>query len=180
MDSGGEQMNKSHEQVEDDKNVQDSTESFQDMSITPIDFVPSAESSKLSNMSTESVNANNESLKENHGAVENPSGFEAVQQILKNCSPDLSEYLEKCQKAKICNSCIKTLTRDDVSALFDQEIGIRGIFFDSLEKYRGKLEVKPKSDVIKKNANHVAHKNGSRVSSTDYKKFDLWKKVVSL
>lgn len=155
----------SSDKIPDDMSVHDTSGSMQNLRLSGAYFTPEAESSKISDTAEESA--------------PHPSGFEILEKILKSCTPDLSSYLEKCKMAMICNSSISTLTREDVNSLFHTEVGIRGIFFDALEKYR---TVQVKSDaILGENGEKVdieKKMNVKCLSSTEYRKFETWKKVV--
>lgn len=122
--------NSSSSIIEDDAEVSQATESLNSLSLTEksmnIESMEVIESTSSFNPAVNSTVKEDEAQEDD---THDPQGFEVVQLILKSCSPDLTNFLEKCKVAMICNSCIPSLTREDVNALFQSEIGIRSIFF---------------------------------------------------
>lgn len=179
-------------EIDYDSEINNTSKSFENMSVSSekscYGFQPGAESSKLSDC----VACASTSFEKN------PSGFELVEIILKNCVPDLSSYLDKCKKAKICNASINNLTRDDVNALFFEEVGLRGIFMVELGKHQAKNKMADKcmtrfddcdtrelekqiDDQVLTYENRVVNFNSFNkrdCNSKFYKKFANWKKVV--
>lgn len=72
-------------------------------------------SSSLQNMSVSSLENSIISCDDN---LEDPNGYGAVKIVLKNCTPNLSHYFQKCKDAVICNASIPTLTKDDIDSCF--------------------------------------------------------------
>lgn len=104
-----------------------------------------------------------------------PEGFEHITNILKSCQPDLSQYLRRCKEAFLINAAIPELTRDSVSKLFEKEIGLQGIFYKSLRKFRDSNSGMLNIDVIKEDNDIDKH----RSPPPGYKSFESWKKIVS-
>lgn len=111
----------------------------------------------------------------------NPDGFELIELILKSCVPDLSAHLEKCKKAMLINSSLKSLSREDVNELFHDEIGLRGIFMLELKKHQPKTKMAVHNDenCKYKTKPKVTENNKIENVSKEFRRFHNWKKVVS-
>ncbi|KAL5288809.1 hypothetical protein ACFFRR_009178 [Megaselia abdita] len=105
-------------------------------------------------------------------SLKNPKGFGIIKKILRQCNPDLSHYYPKCKESYICNASIPLLTRKEVDDLFRQEIGLRGIFFKSLENYRAENCLKEEKEA---NDAEYEEKNEPAAKPKHFKEFNGWK-----
>lgn len=97
-----------------------------------------------------------------------PTAFGVINIILKSAVPPLTPYFDRFKAALMMNASIRSISETDICALFPTELGLRGLFRESLRKFRAAQEENTEENV--QDINKI----------DEFRSFSSWKKTVSI